>query len=134
MRDLRVGLVGYGMAGRDIHAPLLREVDGLQVTHVVTGNAERAAAARLDDPEVRVVASTEDLWAYADSLDLVVLASPTGVHAEQARDALRRDVARRRRQAVRDATRTTPASWWRSPPSAACCSRSSRTGDGTPTT
>ena len=93
MRDLRVGLVGYGMAGRDIHAPLLREVDGMRVTHVVTANPARAAAAQEDDPEVRVVASTGDLWAYAKNLDLVVLASPTGVHAEQAREALRRDVA-----------------------------------------
>jgi len=75
VRDLRVGLVGYGMAGRDIHAPLLREVDGLQLTHVVTANPERAAAAQLDDPEVRVVGSIEDLWAYAQHLDLVVLAS-----------------------------------------------------------
>jgi predicted dehydrogenase len=93
VRDLRVGLVGYGMAGRDIHAPLLREVDGLRVTHVVTANPERAAAAQLDDPDVRVVGSTEDLWAYAKHIDLVVLASPTGVHADQARDALRRDLA-----------------------------------------
>ena len=31
----RVALVGYGMAGRQIHTPPLREA-GLTVTHVVT--------------------------------------------------------------------------------------------------
>ena len=82
--DLRVALVGYGMAGREIHAPLLRETAGLRVTHVVTGNAERAAAARAELPGVTVVASAEDVWAVADRIDLVVLASPNSAHLEQA--------------------------------------------------
>jgi hypothetical protein len=30
--DVRTALVGYGMAGREIHAPLLRTTDGLRVT------------------------------------------------------------------------------------------------------
>jgi len=93
VRDLRVGLVGYGMAGRDIHAPLIRAVDGLRITHVVTGNPERAEAARAENPDVRVVATAEELWAYAGNLDLVVIASPTGAHVEQAREALRRELA-----------------------------------------
>ena len=51
------------MAGREFHAPLLREVDGLQLTHVVTGDAERAAAARAENPDVRVVPTPDELWA-----------------------------------------------------------------------
>jgi predicted dehydrogenase len=84
VEELRVALVGYGMAGREIHAPLLRETAGLRVTHVVTSNAERAEAARAELPGVTVVPSADDVWDIADRLDLVVLASPNTVHVEQA--------------------------------------------------
>lgn len=93
VEELRVALVGYGMAGRDFHAPLVRQVDGLRVSHVVTGNAERAAAARTENPGVEVLATVEDLWPLADEVDLVVLASPTGVHAAQAAEAVRRGIS-----------------------------------------
>lgn len=88
-----MALVGYGMAGRDFHAPLVREVEGLRLTHVVTGNAERADAARTENPGVHVVATPDELWAYGGNVDLVVIASPTGAHVEQAREALRRELA-----------------------------------------
>jgi predicted dehydrogenase len=93
MKDVRVALVGYGMAGREFHAPLVREVDGLRLTHVVTGDSERAAAARDENPDARVVATPDELWAYANHLDLVIIASATSAHAAQARDALRRELA-----------------------------------------
>ena len=82
--DVRTALVGYGMAGREIHAPLLRETRGLRVTHVVTGNAERAEAARAELPGVTVVPTADDVWAVADDIDLAVLASPNAVHRDQA--------------------------------------------------
>ena len=85
---LRVGLVGYGMAGHDFHAPLIRSVDGLRITHVVTGDRERAASAVEDEPDVQVLPDAQSLWSKAAELDLVVLASPTGAHAEQATAAL----------------------------------------------
>jgi predicted dehydrogenase len=93
MAELRVALVGYGLAGHDFHAPLVRQVDGLRVSHVVTANPERAAAAREENPGARVLPSADELWPLAGQVDLVVLASPTGVHAAQAREALRRDLA-----------------------------------------
>ncbi len=93
MTDLRVALVGYGMAGQDFHAPLLRRVDGLHLTAVVTSDGGRAETARRENAGVRVVATVEDLWPLADEIDLVVLASPTSVHAAQALEAVRRDLA-----------------------------------------
>jgi predicted dehydrogenase len=92
MSELRVALVGYGMAGRDFHAPLVRQVDGLRVSHVVTGNPERAETARAENPGVQVVPTVDELWPLAAEIDLVVLASPTDVHAAQAREALARDL------------------------------------------
>ncbi|WP_218123672.1 Gfo/Idh/MocA family protein [Quadrisphaera sp. DSM 44207] len=76
----RIGLVGYGDAGRGIHARLLREA-GLDVAVVATASPQRVAAAREELPGAAVV---PDLPALLDARpDAVVLASPTGAHAEQ---------------------------------------------------
>ena len=88
---LRVGLVGYGGAGRGIHARLLRAAN-YSVTVVVTRSPERGAQASADWPEVRVVDDLAALLAARDDYDLVVLASPTPVHEEQAADVLRAGV------------------------------------------
>ena len=87
----RVGLVGYGLAGRGFHAPLLTAA-GLELAAVATGNAERASQAREEHPQASVVPDLEALLAVPD-LDLVVLASPTGVHVEQARQVVEAGVA-----------------------------------------
>ncbi|GAB2760537.1 Gfo/Idh/MocA family oxidoreductase [Terrabacter koreensis] len=79
---LRVGLVGYGSAGRGIHAPLIERA-GLSVAAVSTSDATRAEQVRSDLPHAEVVPDLEALLGV-DALDLVVLASPSGVHAEQA--------------------------------------------------
>ncbi|WP_282945054.1 Gfo/Idh/MocA family oxidoreductase [Cellulomonas endometrii] len=84
---LRVGLVGYGSAGRGIHARLLREV-GAQVARVVTRSPERAAVAEEDWPDVAVDGEVAGMLAHAGDLDVVVIASPTGRHAEHVRLAL----------------------------------------------
>ncbi|WP_298456903.1 Gfo/Idh/MocA family protein [uncultured Cellulomonas sp.] len=81
---LRVGLVGYGDAGRGIHGRLLREA-GHVVVAVVTRDPSRAAAARSDWPGVVVVDDVATLLRRADGLDLVVVASPTGLHGEHTR-------------------------------------------------
>ncbi|WP_392542373.1 Gfo/Idh/MocA family oxidoreductase [Oryzobacter telluris] len=79
----RVGLVGYGSSGRDIHTPVLRAA-GLEVAAVSTRDEERAESARADHPGVEVVPGLEELLAVP-GLDVVVLASPSGAHAAQAR-------------------------------------------------
>jgi predicted dehydrogenase len=77
----RVVLVGYGSAGRGIHTPLLVAA-GTPPAVVVTANPERVAQVRADLPGAAVVPTLDG--ALADRADLVVLASPSGVHAEQA--------------------------------------------------
>jgi len=84
---LRVGLVGYGSAGRGIHARLLREV-GAEVARVVTRNPARATAAGRDWPGVAVDPDVPSLLAHAAELDVVVVASPTGDHVEHVSQAL----------------------------------------------
>ncbi|MDV3220789.1 Gfo/Idh/MocA family oxidoreductase [Intrasporangium sp.] len=81
-RSLRVGLAGYGVAGRQFHLPAL-DGSGLRVVAVATASPERVAQAASDLPDATVVS---DLDALLDvgGLDLVVLATPTGFHAAQA--------------------------------------------------
>lgn len=77
---VRVGLAGYGMAGRDIHAPLIKDA-GLEIVAVATSNPERRTQVGEDFPHALVV---DDLDALLEvgGLDLVVLATPTGDHVE----------------------------------------------------
>ncbi|MET8492547.1 Gfo/Idh/MocA family oxidoreductase [Streptomyces cellulosae] len=85
---LRVGLVGYGLAGSVFHAPLIAATQGLALDTVVTSNPERQAQARAAYPDVRVAASADELWARADDLDLIVIASPNKTHVPLATAAL----------------------------------------------
>lgn len=87
----RVGLVGYGMAGRDIHRPALLEA-GLEVAVVATGHPERQRQVHEDLPGTQVVDDLDALLA-AGGVDLVVLASPSGVHADQAHAVIEAGVA-----------------------------------------
>ena len=79
---LTAGLVGYGMAGRDFHGDLLRRAGG-RVTDVVTGDPERAARAGADWPGVQVHRDLPGLLERSRP-DVLVVASPTGLHVEHA--------------------------------------------------
>ncbi|CAB4715207.1 unannotated protein [freshwater metagenome] len=87
---LRVGIAGYGLAGRYFHAPLLKGC-GYNVVAVSTSNQERAIHAVQDFPDVRVVASVEEL--VREDLDLVVVASANIAHAHDAMAAINRGIA-----------------------------------------
>ena len=78
---LRVGIAGYGLAGRVFHAPLLKGV-GFDVVGVLTTNPERKASAESDFPGVKVVEGIEQLLEL--DLNLLVIATPNSVHASQA--------------------------------------------------
>ncbi len=90
---LRLALVGYGLAGRVLHRPLVLAEPRLRLTHVVTGDPDRARQAGQDLPGVTVVPSAEALWAHAADLDVVVVAAPHPAHAALAGEALRRGLA-----------------------------------------
>lgn len=87
-KALRVGLIGYGLAGRVFHAPLVSTTDGLELAAIVTANPARAAAAHADHPGAAVLATAEALWAIGRDLDLVVVATPNRHHGVLAMAAL----------------------------------------------
>jgi scyllo-inositol 2-dehydrogenase (NADP+) len=79
-----VGLVGFGLAGHTLHAPLIAHA-GMNITGVVTRQVQKAQEAL---PSARVVANLNELL-QIEALDLVVIATPSGVHPAQAIAALR---------------------------------------------
>ena len=86
---VRVGLIGYGLAGSVFHAPLIAATEGLVLDTVVTSNPERQGQARAEFPDVRVAASAEELLQQrAGELDLIVVASPNKTHVSLATAAL----------------------------------------------
>ncbi|MDH2390502.1 Gfo/Idh/MocA family oxidoreductase [Streptomyces sp. HNM0663] len=86
---LRVGLVGYGLAGSVFHAPLIAATEGLALDTIVTSSPERREQARGEFPAVRFADSPEELWDRSGELDLVVVASPNKTHVPLAAAALR---------------------------------------------
>jgi predicted dehydrogenase len=86
---LRVGLVGYGLAGSVFHAPLIAATEGLALDTVVTSNPERQQQARAEFPDVRLAATPDELFARAAELDLIVVASPNKTHVPLATTALK---------------------------------------------
>lgn len=81
---IRVGLVGYGYAGKTFHAPLIAATPGLRLHAVASSDAAKVHA---DWPQIEVVPDAQTLIARSD-IDLVVIATPNDTHAPLARAAL----------------------------------------------
>lgn len=84
MREINVGLVGFGMAGRVFHAPIISSVEGLRLKKVVERNS---ANSKEIYPYVEVVKSIDELLTDND-IDLIVIATPNGNHYEAAMKAI----------------------------------------------
>ncbi|HYL65165.1 MAG TPA: oxidoreductase [Candidatus Methylomirabilis sp.] len=79
-----VGLIGFGLAGRAFHAPVIRAVPGLRLAAILQRSGSEAAA---QYPGVRIVRSVEELLSI-ESIRLVVVASPNDTHYPFARQCL----------------------------------------------
>lgn len=85
---LRVGLVGYGLAGSVFHAPLVSATEGLVLDTVVTSDPGRVAQACEAYPDVRIAATADELLTQSPAPDLIVIASPNKTHVPLATAAL----------------------------------------------
>ena len=86
--DIRVGLIGFGLAGSVFHAPLVAAASGLRLAAVVTSDPGRMLRVRQSYPGTLVLDDAERLWEHSAGLDLVVVATPNRTHAPLARAAL----------------------------------------------
>jgi predicted dehydrogenase len=83
-KTIRVGLIGYGYAGKTFHAPLIESVPGLELA--VIGSSKREIL-KEKYPDA-VVCSAEEVPTHP-KVDLVVIASPNESHFPLAAAAMR---------------------------------------------
>ncbi|HKN23044.1 MAG TPA: Gfo/Idh/MocA family oxidoreductase [Terracidiphilus sp.] len=81
---IRAGLVGFGMAGRVFHGPLLSSVEGLELAAVMERSTNKAAERY---PGITVYRSLEAMLADK-SLGLFVVATPNETHYALAKEIL----------------------------------------------
>lgn len=87
----RVGIIGFGLAGRVFHSPLVTAEPGLELAAIVTSNPDRAADAASRYPDAAVVPTVDAL--LSEGVDLVVVAGPTPAHADLATQTIEAGVA-----------------------------------------
>jgi predicted dehydrogenase len=88
---VRVAIIGYGLAGRFFHAPLIAATEGLEVARVVTSDPVRRTQVVAEHPRAEVVRSVQELWSGVLP-ELVVVASPNDSHAAIAWEAIEREI------------------------------------------
>jgi predicted dehydrogenase len=81
---IEVGLVGFGLAGRGFHAPVIQAVEGLRLAAVVQRSGDEA---RKIYPDARIVRSIEELLAI-ETIRLAVIATPNQTHFPLAKQCL----------------------------------------------
>lgn len=82
--EVIVGLIGYGMAGRVFHAPVIQSIPQMRLKKVVE---RRRHDSQQRYPAVEVVRDAASLL-QDDEVTLVVVATPNSSHFDLAKDAL----------------------------------------------
>ncbi len=83
---VRVALLGCGRVAQRVHAPILASLAGVELAAVVDPNADGKAAARRSNPAVDLADDAAPVL-ERDDIDAVVIALPTGMHADAAEAA-----------------------------------------------
>jgi scyllo-inositol 2-dehydrogenase (NADP+) len=81
---VRVGLIGFGLAGQAFHAPVIRGVQGMELACIVERRGTRAQETY---PDVRVARTIGELLADK-TIQLCVIATPNDSHFDLARACL----------------------------------------------
>jgi scyllo-inositol 2-dehydrogenase (NADP+) len=73
---IRVGLIGFGLAGQAFHAPMIRGVERMELACVLERRTDNA---RTRYPEVRIARSLDEMLSD-ESINLCVVATPNDTH------------------------------------------------------
>ena len=84
---INVGLIGFGLAGRVFHAPIITNVEGLKLTKIFERNPNNIEIISKRYPEVVVVQDLFDIF-NDENIDLIVVATVNHMHYELAKSAL----------------------------------------------
>ncbi len=81
---VRVGLIGFGLAGQAFHAPVIRGVPGMELACILE---RRGSRAQEKYPRVKVARNLDELLSDS-TIQLCVIATPNDSHFELARACL----------------------------------------------
>jgi scyllo-inositol 2-dehydrogenase (NADP+) len=84
LKILRTGLIGYGMSGEVFHAPLIKALEGYELSKVVSSNPEKVYK---HFPQAEVINNVEQLLSD-EYIDLVIITTPNTTHHSIAKQAL----------------------------------------------
>ncbi|MCC9165528.1 Gfo/Idh/MocA family oxidoreductase [Pontibacter harenae] len=86
-KTIKVGLVGYGMAGRVFHAPFITNVEGFQLKKIRETREENISVATSLYPDTEIVNDTQAILSD-ENIDFVVLATPNSTHYSLVKEVL----------------------------------------------
>jgi scyllo-inositol 2-dehydrogenase (NADP+) len=81
---VRVGLIGFGLAGQAFHAPVIRGVAGMELACILERHTSRAKERY---PQVRIARTLDELLAD-ETINLCVVATPNDSHFSYAKACL----------------------------------------------
>jgi len=88
MKNIKIGLAGYGKGGRIYNAPIISSVSGLKIKKIMTSSEANISAAKKNFPKAEIVSRFTEITKDAD-IDLVVITTPNHLHKELASKALK---------------------------------------------
>jgi predicted dehydrogenase len=84
---IKVGLIGFGMAGQIFHAPFIHLIDGLELVKIRETREGNIQIARSRYPQAQITSQAEDIIQDPE-IELVVVATPNTSHYSLAKTAL----------------------------------------------
>lgn len=87
MVEIKVGLIGFGVAGRVFHEPILTSVDGFKLHKVFETNPSNINILKRKVSEDKITSNIDDIF-EDESIELIVLAVPNVAHFDLAKRAL----------------------------------------------
>lgn len=87
MQKIKVGIIGFGTSGRVFHAPLLKSIDGYEITKIYTRNEANIKFANEHYPEAVVVDKASEITTDSET-HLVILATPNELHYTLGKEAM----------------------------------------------
>lgn len=87
MSAINAALIGYGLAGRVFHAPIIDCLEGIRLKTIYTANSERKAVIRDRYPETKATSDLKEIYRDED-VRLIVIAAPNSCHFSLAEEAI----------------------------------------------
>lgn len=84
MEPIHTGLIGFGFSGSTFHAPIIKTIDTLQITNVLSSQPDKV---KQHFPKAKICESIDEIIQDPE-IELVIITSPNQTHYPYARKAL----------------------------------------------